>query len=431
MGLGPPPKWQYPPPLSTNTRQGSLLGSELPLLDALAALSRPTILGSAATNALTSTAASDLFPANPVAPSVSALAAALAGTTLLGSLASNSPTGAGVSDLFSSYPPPPYPYANALAPFLAPLPPAGVSSILGAPAPPWQYVRWRFGTFMANLAITAAQREDGNTKHAGVRACLNRHYYGVSSETANSFLIGSWGKGTQVRPSRDVDILFLLPASVWQQYEQRDGNKQSQLLQEVKEVLAATYRQTTMRGDGQVIFIPFNSMPVELSPGFRCSDGSIIICDTNDGGRYKISTAEVEESELAASDRQWNGNTRALAQMLKQWQREHNAPLKSFILERLALHFLAQWSYSYHDVFWYDWMVRDFFAWLLQYVNGTITISTPQTREVIPLGNEWQVRAQRAHANAVSACEHEYASRGWQAGEDWQKIFGSAIPVSA
>ena len=141
-------------------------------------------------------------------------------------------------------------------------------------------MRWRFRTFLGNLAITPPQREDGNTKHAGVRACLNRHYYGTSSETANSLLIGSWGKGTQVRPSRDIDILFLLPASVWQQYEQRGDNKQSQLLQEVKNVLTAAYSQTTMRGDGQVIFIPFNTMPIELSPGFRCQDGKIIICDT-------------------------------------------------------------------------------------------------------------------------------------------------------
>jgi hypothetical protein len=103
-------------------------------------------------------------------------------------------------------------------------------------------------------------------------------------------------------------------------------------------------------------------------------------------------------------------------------------PLKSFVLERLALHFLAQWSYSYHDVFWYDWMIRDFFEWLLQFVNGNLTM--PLTREVIPLGKEWQVRAQRAHANAVSACEHEYGNRGRLAGEDWQKIFGVEIPVT-
>ena len=112
--------------------------------------------------------------------------------------------------------------------------------------------------------------------------------------------------------------------------------------------------------------------------------------------------------------------------MIKQWQREHNVPLKSFIIERLALHFLSSWSNYSRDTFWYDWMVRDFFAWLLQFVNGTLTM--PGTNEVIPLGNEWQIRAERAYKNALSACENEYANYGVLAGEDWQKIFGTLIP---
>jgi Second Messenger Oligonucleotide or Dinucleotide Synthetase domain len=319
MGTGLPPKW---PPLGGSAGRNALTGAVSDLFP---------LYTSPPSNALTG-AVSDLFPQSPPSPYpyASALAALAALSPPSAAPGRNALAGA-ASDLFPQYPPPPYPYASGLAAFgaLSPLSPAS-SLLFGAPATPtspWHYVRWRFGTFLANLAITSPQREDGNTKQAGVRACLNRQYYGTSSEIANSLLIGSWGKGTQVRPSRDLDILFLVPASVWQRYEQRDGNKQSQLLQEVKEVLAATYSQTTMRGDGQVISIPFNTMPVELSPGFRCQDGSIIICDTNEGGRYKTSTAEVEESELIASDQKWNGNTRALAQMLKQWQREQNAPL--------------------------------------------------------------------------------------------------------
>ncbi|HEY4914134.1 MAG TPA: nucleotidyltransferase, partial [Candidatus Dormibacteraeota bacterium] len=139
----------------------------------------------------------------------------------------------------------------------------------------WFFVTRRFTRLLAELTITDWQREDGQTKQAGVRLCLNRYYWGVGSETANSMLIGSWGKNTRLRPPRDVDILFLLPATVHARFQERDGNRQSQLLQEVKEVLAQTYTQTTMRGDGQVVLIPFNSTPVEVAPGFRCRDGSI------------------------------------------------------------------------------------------------------------------------------------------------------------
>jgi hypothetical protein len=306
----------------------------------------------------------------------------------------------------------------------------GVSSLFGAPAPQtwtnWRYVTDRFNALLANLALTPDQRNDGSTKQTGVRACLNRHYWGNPSDAANSLLIGSWGKGTQVRPPRDVDVLFLLPVAEYHRFQWRAGNRQSQLLQEVKEVLVQTYSQTTMRADGQVIVVPFNSTAVELSPGFRCPDGRIIVCDTNDGGRYKISTAETEERELSASDLRSNGNTRALARMLKQWQREHNVRLKSFMIERFAVHFLDAWPYSNRSLFWYDWMIRDFFGWLLQFVNGTLTMPGG---EIIPLGNEWQFRAERAHQNAVSACINEHDNYEALAGNDWQKIFGTAIPV--
>jgi hypothetical protein len=291
----------------------------------------------------------------------------------------------------------------------------------------WQYVRGRFRAFVDNLAITQAQREDGETKHAGVRACLNRHYYGYSSETANSLLIGSWGKGTRVRPSRDVDILFLLPDHVYWQYEKRAGNKQSSLLQEVKNVLLSTYSQTSMRGDGQVVAIPFNQTPVELSPGFRCTNGSVLVCDTNGGGRYTISTAEAEEASLSASDTHCMGNTRALARMLKQWQRENNVTLKSFQLERLAIEFLASWPHNQRDYFWYDWMVRDFFSFLINRANSNIFM--PGTSEQVWLGNDWLFKARSAYAHSLAACEHERNNQEEPAGVQWQAIFGSAIPL--
>jgi hypothetical protein len=291
----------------------------------------------------------------------------------------------------------------------------------------WFFVRRRFARLLAELTITEWQREDGETKQASVRTCLNRHYWGAASETANSLLIGSWGKNTRLRPPRDVDILFLLPTSVYFRFQEREGNRQSQLLQEVKEILAQTYSQTTMRGDGQVVLIPFNSTPIEVSPGFRCQDGSIIVCDTSNGGRYITSTAEAEAYDLMSSDARWKGNTRALVRMMKQWQREDSVPLKSFQLERLAIEFLQVWPFSYHDVFWYDWMVRDFFAYLIRRANGTLTM--PGTSEIVWLGSEWLSRAERACRHAVEACKNEYNNYEALAGNEWQAIFGTVAPV--
>lgn len=290
----------------------------------------------------------------------------------------------------------------------------------------WIFVTARFTKFLDNLRLTTDQHNDGMTSQAGIRACLNRYYWEAESETANSGLIGSWGKGTRVRPPRDIDILFLLPSPVYHRFQERSGNKQSQLLQEVRGVLEARYPQTRMRGDGQVVCVPFNHILIEVCPGFRCQDGSIIVCDTPNDGRYMTTTAEVEAAELEASDRQWSGNTRALVRMAKQWQREHNVPLKSFLFERLAIEFLSTWAYADRDVFWYDWMIRDFFAFLCQRTGGKIVM--PLTGEVIPLGSDWLLKAQNAYQASQAACHYEEVNSGWLAGTEWQKIFGYEIP---
>jgi hypothetical protein len=302
-----------------------------------------------------------------------------------------------------------------------------------APAKPilnWLYVTQRFSQLLENLKITPDQQKDGQTKHSGVSACLNQHYWNFQSETANCVLIGSWGKLSRVRPSRDVDLIFLLPYDVYHRFQAREGNKQSQLLQEVKGVLATKYNRTSsIKADGQVIVVPFNQTPIEIAPGFRCQDGSIIICDTNQGGRYKFSTAEPEANELIASDKKWNGNTRALARLLKQWQREKNVPLKSFQLERLAIEFLESWPYSQYNIFWYDWMIRDFFAFLLGRKNTNIIM--PGTREVIWLGSDWQSRVQAAYQHAINACIYEHANCNVLACNEWNEIFGAVVSMTA
>jgi hypothetical protein len=326
-------------------------------------------------------------------------------------------------------------FGSGLAgPFGSPAPTIDVnalSPLCNLPATPshlWLYVIRRFQAIQRDITNTDTQQQDGETKHKGVRAALNRHYWNVASETANSLLVGSWGKDTRVRPSRDVDILFLLPPGVYHQYQARTGNRQSALLQEVKEVLRASYSQTaTMRADGQVVLLPFNTMPVEVSVGFRCTDGSIIYCDTNDGGSYKTSTAEAEADDLRNTNLTCNANALPLARLMKQWQRECNVPLKSFQIERLAVEFLRGWQYRLQGVFYYDWMVRDFLGFIIGRANTTLFM--PGTFEAVPLGDAWVSRAQTAYGNAVNAANNERDNYEALAGQDWQKLFGTTAPV--
>jgi len=276
--------------------------------------------------------------------------------------------------------------------------------------------------------LTPDQQADGQKKHTGVRQCLDQWYYD-SSYAGNGFLVGSWGKSTEIRPPRDIDIMFVLPKEVYDRFEKHTGNKQSQLLQEIKYVLSRTYSNTEMSGDGQVVVVPFSSYGVEVAPAFPLQGGQYWICDTNNGGRYKIADPTAEIRKVKDSNTATNGNTRDLIRMLKRWQEYCAVPLKSFVIELLAIEFLTAWEHRGKSTVYYDWMVRDFFN-LLRNKSSRSSVTVPGTYETIYLGDTgWQSRAESAYNRAVKACEFESQEMPYSASTEWQKIFGTDIPM--
>lgn len=290
----------------------------------------------------------------------------------------------------------------------------------------WAGVTKRFSTFHQNLGLTDDQINEGTNHHAGVRRSLNNHYYRSSSDSSNSFLIGSWGKYTRTRPPRDIDLYFVLPSEVYHRFESVQGNKQSALLQEVRRILQATYPNTVLRGDGQVVVVAFNRMSVEVVPAFLLQGGQYWICDTHNGGQYKTSDPKSELAHIATINDAYSGNLRAIIMMMKAWQEYCNVPLKTFCIDLIAADFLQQCSWGKNGYFWYDWIMRDFFAYLYGKANQSVFV--PGTCEMIFLGDEWQSRAENAYSRAVKACSYEYNDLITLAGEEWQKIFGKQIP---
>jgi len=291
----------------------------------------------------------------------------------------------------------------------------------------WKAVRERFRLFVQDLQITDLQRSDGISKHFSVGEKLERNYYGGNIHPAPpGLLVGSWGKRTQVRPSADVDSFFILPPSVKSRFDQREGNKQSQLLQEIRAVLSDDYPQTDIRADGQVVVIGFNTITLEIVPAFQSGQG-FLIPDTNDGGRWKYVDPYAQIAKIDNSDTAMNGNVRSLSKMIKHWKNENGVPIKSFIIELLVSDFLPQRVMGDQSTFWYDFYVRDFLIELCAKARSSIQI--PGTGEFYPLGDAWLSRAQTARDVAIEACYWEYHDYDVTAGQEWQKIFGTRIPI--
>lgn len=285
----------------------------------------------------------------------------------------------------------------------------------------------RFSTFLENITLTDAQKKSGREQRESVVLVLNSRYWGSQSKTLHSTFIGSWGKYTRVRPPRDVDVLFELPDSVYRRFERRTGNRQSQLLQEVKGVLAKTFTTTYIKGDGPVVKVPFTSYNVELVPAFSLTNAQYWICMTDGGGYYKNADYDAESTRVKSSNDSTNDNTRNLIRMMKRWQAHRNVPIKSFWLELIGIDFLSGWEYSDKSKVYYDWMVRDFLKYLEGKANGTVY--APGTLEAMNLGDAWLSKARTARQRAERACDNE-GDNPITAGEEWQQIFGTDIPKS-
>jgi hypothetical protein len=284
------------------------------------------------------------------------------------------------------------------------------------------YVIPHFTRFLANLELTSNQRDDAMTKVHSVGRCLHAKYYVGDYDPRKVVVVGSYGKGTAIRPPSDIDMLYLLPISEYYRINQVFGNGQSQLLQEVRRALASSFPRTDLSADGQVVRAPFASYAVEVVPAFLCDDGTYLTCHTADGGSWRASNPMAEYRAIADLDAAYGNKATHLIKMLKAWKRNCNVPLKSIALEIAACSFVRQWRYNNQSIFWYDWMVRDFFAFLWHHKNGTAQI--PGIQETIRLGDSWVSRCESAYSRALKACEYEYHDLGVLAEDEWKKIFG-------
>lgn len=184
-------------------------------------------------------------------------------------------------------------------------------------------IQIQFEQFYENIKLTPLQREDAKRKYNGVCKKLHDYYYTDIEYIGNTkLLIGSYGKHTNIRPPRDVDILFIMPDDKFKQYDDNESNGQSQLLQDIKNILSEKYTTTDkIKGWGKVVLIQFSdgTHNVELLPAWEQDDGKFVIPNSGRGGFWEIWDPKSEIQIINDSDKQTEGKTRSLIRMIKKW----------------------------------------------------------------------------------------------------------------
>ncbi len=280
----------------------------------------------------------------------------------------------------------------------------------------------RFDQFLSNIKLTSDQLADAKTKYDGVCKKIHDHYYSSDYDGSTKLLIGSYGKRTNIRPARDVDVIFMLPASEYKQ-STNDYNYQSSLLQKIKRILEEKYPDTDICGDGPVVVVNFsNNHFIEVVPAIELTNDKFYIPSTSSGGYWKLDDPRALYRFINDSDNNTNGNTRNLIRMIKKWQDSCNVPVKSLVIEIRAVLFLIDYEYKDKGSTYYDWMIRDYFKQLIEKTNNTYIL--PGLTEKIYYGDAWKSKAKTAYARAIKACQYESDKEETLAAEEWKKIFG-------
>ena len=130
-----------------------------------------------------------------------------------------------------------------------------------------------FNTFCNNLIVTDSSTI--SNRYKAITKRLNLDFRDLDSDISNSLYVGSYGRGTAINTFSDLDMIYTLPYSVYESYNNYNGNGQSALLQAVRTSIKKTYSKTEISADGQVVIVPFtDNITFEIVPAFNKKDKS-------------------------------------------------------------------------------------------------------------------------------------------------------------
>lgn len=286
-----------------------------------------------------------------------------------------------------------------------------------------------FCGFCSNLTV-----KDGgtiSTRYRNITKRLNTDFWDSSSDTSHSLYVGSYGRNTATQGFSDLDMIFQLPYSEYQKYNSYLGNGQSALLQAVKRSIEKTYATTSIRGDGQVILVPFNDgITFEVVPAFLNVSDSYTFPDANGGGRWRITNPKPEISAMRLRNNITNNNLVQLCRMARAWKRKWDVPISGLLIDTLAYQFIENWAHRDKSYLYYDLMSRDFFKWMADQDTSKEYWKAPGSGQYVYGKGLFQYKAKRCYNISLEAIEHEMATpkREWSAKQKWREIYGSTFP---
>lgn len=281
-----------------------------------------------------------------------------------------------------------------------------------------------FQDFLENLKIDNA--DDISKRYKRITKALNITFRDSTSETSNSLQVGSYGRFTAIKGISDLDMIYELPNGLYQTYNSRSGNGQSELLQAVRNSILETYSRTDIRGDGQVVVISFDNYQVEVCPAFLQDDDSYKYPDSNKGGKWRITKPKQEIEAVKNRNIASNGNMRRLAKMCRAWKNKNGVKIGGLLIDTFCYNFFnnnenhLETTYANYHI-----LVRDFFNYLKDLDKDQKYWHAPGSNQKVYRKGKFTAKAKKAYNKICEAIEKNDNKTVYSI---WRKVFGVQFP---
>ncbi|WBC08928.1 hypothetical protein [Micromonospora sp. WMMA1947] len=281
-----------------------------------------------------------------------------------------------------------------------------------------------FDTLLENLKVgdastTIAARRDEITK------ALNKDFRSVEGSTANRLMVGSYGRHTAIRGVSDLDMIYILPASLRSSYDSETGPRR--ILNRVRDDLKARYPNTEIQVDQCVVRVQFtsNKFKFEVQPAFENADGTFDYPDTKSES-WKVTKPRHEITATKDCNDRTSKNMRHLARMARAWKDTNGVVMGGLLIDTLVHRFFSTTTeYDDKGSLWFDFMVRDFFKFLAEEPDKDYYLALGSNQRAT-VKKRFQPKAKKAYNRCLEAIADGGKA---SANKKWREVFGTAVPL--
>lgn len=209
---------------------------------------------------------------------------------------------------------------------------------------------------------TAEKKEAAARSHNNLRTLLMQGTFG--GRVVDTYLSGSYSRGTAIHPIDDVDIVFLIDHTAWREGDIlfSDLPNPTDVLRSFSTALRRRYARTSVYTQRRSVRLALSHLDIDIVPAIPLEDNLIQIPDTHTGDWIRSGPAI--HRELGASiNARTDGVFKPTVKLIKYWNSRlpRTARFKSFTVESMAMALFAR--HSGDDLFdsvlsFYDFMAH-------------------------------------------------------------------------